>query len=923
MPKPCLHRFCVRFFTSKAGFAPPESVASLAFKDQANLALVYPPGEQVDPTVTASPWYSREWDNLTAPAAEFTVPPQQINGTRGGGWWPPRPTLKVNFMPKIEAGTGRGWRLYPMQINPTASTNKADGTEHNMAVLKEDTRKLGWMVDEGDLEGAKTNTHTGQTATYGWRCTPKMAWYQNNWREMLGVVVPPFVHGAARDIGTYVNGASTCPDGRPNAWEATVPNGVYVITAGFASHYGKNGCSFENVRAAGGSHATTYTYSAEVSDGKFTLSSGTPTQCQSVSWLKLDLVSTTLYPRAWLPSPPNEWWQLQLDADRPKIGLVQIIVPHQGYRTADSYPHNFDPDSPDCRKWWLYTPAKCFRMLTRSSKRGVHPELAVYPDFPGFTKPFLGWLFDKHDTDGNGELTRGEFSAAQLSEVVNNGPYALWPRSGCPNCKGTPGFHDDAIAHLWRKMDVLDSDRSNGAQRGDGKVTRSEFVSGPLNMPQNRPCDLFEQTGNTHGANLHNGRTDCAREKGGPVPTHWGWHDDDGSHGFRVTVSDVPCTDKGGCPSVDDKGANVTVCEMRLHHTSTAPAQINCKGATGKYVQISLPGAGNRLIPKLKVDVHRASHPNIKNGRNQAYKATDPALPTVCYGVQRRAVPAADDPNLLSGTKEHPKIVVDDNPEDPIFWSTCYDRVKIREWLPLADANKNTNATAATSVFRFNDGKHCLNCYSMRQNLGGDDGYDMDHMLTPRWWLQPKGQCQSCDHTFKYTTRPTASKDTVGTCPSTHPWAYRPDHHFDYCCASTMDKAGNVGANFGPRATRGKSCKSNHFVRCSAPPCKDYSAGYRLGMRGSDTCPNGMKTTTLNECEAASKALVPTGVAALPLISAYWHHVPAGCSSQAGSYKPHFCTNPSGEHTTHLLVRRKPCHRARTCWPGRSHRPCD
>ena len=60
---------------------------------------------------------------------------------------------------------------------------------------------------------------------------------------------------------------------------------------------------------------------------------------------------------------------------------------------------------------------------------------------------------------------------------------------------------------------------------------------------------------------------------------------------------------------------------------------VDCKGATGKYVQLVLPGDTNRLIPTLTVDVHRASHPNVKNGRTEAYKATDPALPTVCYAV--------------------------------------------------------------------------------------------------------------------------------------------------------------------------------------------------------------------------------------------------------------------------------------------------
>ena len=54
---------------------------------------------------------------------------------------------------------------------------------------------------------------------------------------------------------------------------------------------------------------------------------------------------------------------------------------------------------PDCRHWWLYTPAKCHRLATHAYKWGVHPELALYPDFPGFTVPFLEWVFDRHDTN--------------------------------------------------------------------------------------------------------------------------------------------------------------------------------------------------------------------------------------------------------------------------------------------------------------------------------------------------------------------------------------------------------------------------------------------------------------------------------------------------------------------------------------------
>ena len=287
-----------------SGFAPPEQVASLMSKDRDNLALVYGPGEQVDPAVTIGPyrtssgenvWRSRtDYGNLTRPTA-FALPPQQINGERGGGWWPPKPTIKVSFMPKIKAGTGRGWRLYPYVINPTGSGTKVAGNEWNMAVLKEDVRKLGWVVDEGDLEGTRTHSYTGTNATYGWRCAVKMAWYGENWHETDGGNYPPFVHGYARSASTHNGVGARCPDGRVNAWEATVPNGVYVVTASSAG-----GCAFENVAASGGKNDQTWTYSVEVADGKFTLSGG---RCHSVSWVKLDLLAPRFSPNR--GSPPR------------------------------------------------------------------------------------------------------------------------------------------------------------------------------------------------------------------------------------------------------------------------------------------------------------------------------------------------------------------------------------------------------------------------------------------------------------------------------------------------------------------------------------------------------------------------------------------------------------------------------------------
>lgn len=38
-----------------------------------------------------------------------------------------------------------------------------------------------------------------------------------------------------------------------------------------------------------------------------------------------------------------------------------------------------------------------------------------YPNFPGFSTPFLEWLFDTHDLNNDGSLTQAEFTSASKS----------------------------------------------------------------------------------------------------------------------------------------------------------------------------------------------------------------------------------------------------------------------------------------------------------------------------------------------------------------------------------------------------------------------------------------------------------------------------------------------------------------------------
>ena len=127
------------------------------------------------------------------------------------------------------------------------------------------------------------------------------------------------------------------------------------------------------------------------------------------------------------------------------------------------------------------------------------------------------------------------------------------------------------------------------------------------------------------------------------------------SHGFVVAVSDTPCTDEAGCPSATDASTNTTLCEYRLNRLDEAVASIDCGGATGKFVHVSLPGAYNRLLPVEDAGTDGGDivtvHMRSTVLGNSTPAGTDPDLALVCYGVVPRPVPAPDDPDLLAGTK--------------------------------------------------------------------------------------------------------------------------------------------------------------------------------------------------------------------------------------------------------------------------------
>jgi hypothetical protein len=62
-----------------------------------------------------------------------------------------------------------------------------------------------------------------------------------------------------------------------------------------------------------------------------------------------------------------------------------------------------------------------------------------------------------------------------------------------------------------------------------------------------------------------------------------------------------------------------------------------------------------------------------------------------------------------------------------------------------------------------------------------------------------------------------AAAQAGSRCPSAHPFAYRPNNGFDYCCASgDPDSRDGGGAK--------QHCKNDQYVQCSSPPCVDRAA---------------------------------------------------------------------------------------------------
>ena len=123
----------------------------------------------------------------------------------------------------------------------------------------------------------------------------------------------------------------------------------------------------------------------------------------------------------------------------------------------------------------------------------------------------------------------------------------------------------------------------------------------------------------------------------------------------------------------------------------------------------------------------------------------------VCYGVEMKPPPKAADPDVLIETKKHAMTFALDNPEDPIYYSTCYIRALIKDWIPLSasssEEEEERDGQGGAEPWKLADGKYCLACdcldaHKLRAN-NASRAFE-----TPSWWLNTVGvPCLSCGDT--------------------------------------------------------------------------------------------------------------------------------------------------------------------------------
>jgi len=177
--------------------------------------------------------------------------------------------------------------------------------------------------------------------------------------------------------------------------------------------------------------------------------------------------------------------------------------------------------------------------------------------------------------------------------------------------------------------------------------------------------------------------------------------------GVIVGVSDVPCTGSTCSGTICGKLRFAQYGSRGYPFRYNSNLQVDCKGAVGKYVWVQLPG-DKRILNVPNITVTYRTPPVAKQG---------PAK-MACFMVQPR-----------TRTPVTPEYITTNDPEDPVYYSTCYRREASVTW----DFPPAVDPPPAPSLIA---NMHCLTCDSFKKNQ------NTSSFFVPEWTIADK--CLEC-----------------------------------------------------------------------------------------------------------------------------------------------------------------------------------
>lgn len=231
-----------------------------------------------------------------------------------------------------------------------------------------------------------------------------------------------------------------------------------------------------------------------------------------------------------------------------------------------------------------------------------------------------------------------------------------------------------------------------------------------LELTQNEPVGIVKISNFDYYDHPEDGKTNCASWwlfKGSKCYQNHplGWFNGT-EEGAVVGLSNTPCSSNNGCPT----GTAANICgriQAAGGRHDGRHYYVDCAGKTGKYVWVQLPG--NNRILTVDIGVYRVK-PSITGDT------------TVCYGVHAR-----------EQTQTTPEFIISNDPEDPIFYGTCYSREFNITWLGI------DQDAPSPSRWRFNN--HCMDCGVYHANKQST----AEPWRVPQKWLLADGECMNCE----------------------------------------------------------------------------------------------------------------------------------------------------------------------------------